>query len=519
MSYINGMLEQEYIYLATPDKRLFGILNGVDENSVSVTENANNTNSLSFTVYKNVDGSPSAFYDNIDVLMKIFLDDEWYIINEAPQVDHDGTKEYKTISAESAEIELSNYDLTTFLVGQGTEASCEMMYYNKHSKDFPVYEKDSNGNTVFDSEGNPKVRYSFPVVKFCDKDNPELSLLHLALYYAKLIPETISTDEDGNEVIDWVSNIDKSPWKIGYVDTMPKEYIDYTVSFDDEEPIGKTRVAYLPEESYAFDIENSDLYSFLTQDVAGAFNCVFVFDTVNCLINAYYIEHIGQDTNAYIGWRNIQNSITATNTDDLYTAYTVSGGDGVTGIEQANFGSSEIEDYSYFMKDTRYLPQSLIDKYKAWAKFKESKRDSYVLANKNYWKTYDKATELMARVPSDSSTQDWTTKSLEDLMSYYDDFTAMIRGYEKLYVDENGNFDIEALKKSASWDNYYEILNYTIPTIVNEIAKKKDDKTEIPEELKSYGAGNLLSNAVFMTSSNWVNIENSLIDILSLIHI
>lgn len=513
MEYLSGKLEPKFIYLATPDKRLYGVLNGVDENSVSVTENANNTNSLSFTVYKNIDGKPSAFYDNIDVLMRIFIDDEWYIINEAPQIDHDGIKEYKTVSAESAEIELSNYDLATFLIGQGSEASCEMMYYNKHQKDFPVYEKDSDGNTVFDSDGNPKVKYSFPVVKFCDKDNPELSLLHLALYYAKLIPETITTDEDGNEVVDWVSNIDKSPWKIGYIDTMPKEYIDYTVSFDGKEHVGKTRVSYLPEESYAFNIDNSDLYSFLTQDVAGAFNCVFVFDTVNCLINAYYVEHIGTDTNAYIGWRNVQNSITATNTDDLYTAYTVSGGDGLTGIEQANFGSSEIEDYSYFMKDNRYLPQSLIDKYREWLKFRESKRDSYVAANKNYWKTYDKAAELMARVPSDSSIQDWTTKSLEDLMSYYDDFTAMIRGYEKLYVDKNGNFDIDALKNSSSWDNYCEILNYTIPTIVNEIAKKKTDKTEFSEELKSYGGGNLLSNAVFMTSSDWINIENTLLDI------
>ena len=513
MEYLSGKLEPKFIYLATPDKRLYGVLNGVDENSVSVTENANNTNSLSFTVYKNIDGKPSAFYDNIDVLMRIFIDDEWYIINEAPQIDHDGIKEYKTVSAESAEIELSNYDLATFLIGQGTEASCEMMYYNKHQKDFPVYEKDSDGNTVFDSDGNPKVKYSFPVVKFCDKDNPELSLLHLALYYAKLIPETITTDEDGNEVVDWVSNIDKSPWKIGYIDTMPKEYIDYTVSFDGKEHVGKTRVSYLPEESYAFNIDNSDLYSFLTQDVAGAFNCVFVFDTVNCLINAYYVEHIGTDTNAYIGWRNVQNSITATNTDDLYTAYTVSGGDGLTGIEQANFGSSEIEDYSYFMKDNRYLPQSLIDKYREWLKFRESKRDSYVAANKNYWKTYDKAAELMARVPSDSSIQDWATKSLEALMSYYDDFTAMIRGYEKLYVDKNGNFDIDSLKNSSSWDNYCEILNYTIPTIVNEIAKKKTDKTELSEELKSYGGGNLLSNAVFMTSSDWINIENTLLDI------
>ena len=74
MNYSNKKLEPKHIYLARPDKRLYGVLNGVDETSVSVKENANNTNSLSFTVYKNINGKPSAFYDNIDVLMKVFVD-------------------------------------------------------------------------------------------------------------------------------------------------------------------------------------------------------------------------------------------------------------------------------------------------------------------------------------------------------------------------------------------------------------------------------------------------------------
>ena len=348
-----------------------------------------------------------------------------------------------------------------------------------------------------------KYKNGIPTVKFHNPDEPELSLLHILLHHAGLIPSKKVIDSYGNEIDNWTDNIADSPWQIGEVDTMPR-HIDSSGQ-ELENP------TYLPEDSYAFDIDNSDLYSVLTQDVSNAFSCIFTFDTINCKINATYVDHIGKDTNAYIGWRNIQNSLKATRKDELFTTVTVSGGEGIDNIVSVNFGDTDIEDYSYLLEDERYIPTSLKEKYKAWVKYRESKRLDYINLQKKYVNVQEKATEVKSRVPIDGSTEDWSSKSIKDLMQAYDDYTALIRAYESEYIKEDGSFDLDALKKSADWDRYEQIVNYILPTIINKLVSTTDSEVnDIKESLKDYGSGNILKNATFITSSNWYGIGSSL---------
>lgn len=487
MDYTNKYAVQQFIYIAQPGKRLLGVVGGVDYSTAQINKKGNNTVSLSFVAYESFNGEKSAWYDYLDELMEIFVDGIWFIIKNPPEVNHDGKIESKTIEAESYEIGLQNYDIQRFKVGQGTESSYEMMFQSKYPKEkYP--DKYKNG---------------IPTVKFYNPDEPELSLLHILLHHAGLIPSKKVIDSDGNEIDNWVDNIADSPWQIGEVDTMPR-HIDSSGQ-ELENP------TYLPEDSYAFDIDNSDLYSVLTQDVSNAFSCIFTFDTVNCKINATYVDHIGKDTNAYIGWRNIQNSLKATRKDELFTTITVSGGEGIDNIVSVNFGDTDIEDYSYLLEDERYIPTSLKEKYKAWVKYRESKRLDYINLQKKYVNVQEKATEVKSRVPIDGSTEDWSSKSIKDLMQAYDDYTALIRAYESEYIKEDGSFDLDALKKSADWDRYEQIVNYILPTIINKLVSTTDSEANnIKESLKDYGSGNILKNATFITSSNWYGIGSSL---------
>lgn len=450
MYYYNGKADRQYIFLATPEQRLLGFLNGVEETSARVVKNAQNTFELSFTVYRYIDGEPSAFYENIEELMTLFVDGVWYIINEPPRVVNDGEKsEYMEIRAESAEIQLQHFDLKTFSVGMGTEESYEMQYYNKY--------KDMEG---YEFEG------SWPVVKFYNPDNPELSLLHLILYHAGLIPVDVIYDEEGNKSLDWVNNIDRGLWTIGEVDYHPKTRSNYD---------GTSETYWLADESYAFQVDNQDVYSFLTQDVSQAFSCIFYFDTVNKTINATYVDNIGEDTNVYIGWRNIQNSLTGTRSDQLYTAASVSGGEGVDNIGYANFGSSEIEDYSYFM-NTRFVKQDLIDKYNTWTEYRDSRRTEYIEAMKGWFEADSTAKELEYRVPTDGVENDWSGMTGDELMSAYNDYSAIITALENKYVDSQGNFDVDALKASPDWDLYEQTMNYILPGIVKAIQESVDSE-------------------------------------------
>lgn len=487
MNYTNKYAVQQFIYIAQPGKRLLGVVGGVDYSTAQINKKGNNTVSLSFVAYESFNGEKSAWYDYLDELMEIFVDGIWFIIKNPPEVNHDGKIESKTIEAESYEIGLQNYDIQRFKVGQGTESSYEMMFQSKYPKEkYP--DKYKNG---------------IPTVKFYNPDEPELSLLHILLHHAGLIPSKKVIDSNGNEIDNWTDNIADSPWQIGEVDTMPR-HIDSSGQ-ELENP------TYLPEDSYAFDIDNSDLYSVLTQDVSNAFSCIFTFDTINCKINATYVDHIGKDTNAYIGWRNIQNSLKATRKDELFTTVTVSGGEGIDNIVSVNFGDTDIEDYSYLLEDERYIPTSLKEKYKAWVKYRESKRLDYINLQKKYVDVQEKATEVKSRVPIDGSTEDWSSKSIKDLMQAYDDYTALIRAYESEYIKEDGSFDLDALKKSADWDRYEQIVNYILPTIINKLVSTTDSEAnDIKESLKDYGSGNILKNATFITSSNWYGIGNSL---------
>lgn len=487
MNYTNKYAVQQFIYIAQPGKRLLGVVGGVDYSTAQINKKGNNTVSLSFVAYESFNGEKSAWYDYLDELMEIFVDGIWFIIKNPPEVNHDGKIESKTIEAESYEIGLQNYDIQRFKVGQGTESSYEMIFQSKYSKEkYP--DKYKNG---------------IPTVKFYNPDEPELSLLHILLHHAGLIPSKKIIDVDGNEVDNWIDNIADSPWQIGEVDTMPR-HIDSSGQ-ELENP------TYLPEDSYAFDIDNSDLYSVLTRDVSNAFSCIFTFDTVNCKINATYVDHIGKDTNAYIGWRNIQNSLKATRKDELFTTVTVSGGEGIDNIVSVNFGDTDIEDYSYLLEDERYIPTSLKEKYKAWVKYRESKRLDYINLQKKYVDVQEKATEVKSRVPIDGSTEDWSSKSIKDLMQAYDDYTALIRAYESEYIKEDGSFDLDALKKSADWDRYEQIVNYILPTIINKLVSTTDSEAnDIKESLKDYGSGNILKNATFITSSKWYGIGSSL---------
>lgn len=102
----------EHIYLAQPGHRIIGRINGIDDDSCSLDCNLNNADELSFTVYRMIDGEEIPFYEQIARLYELYIPNYgWFKITEEPQIDNDGTVETKSVTAESLEIELQQYDL------------------------------------------------------------------------------------------------------------------------------------------------------------------------------------------------------------------------------------------------------------------------------------------------------------------------------------------------------------------------------------------------------------------------
>ena len=208
-------------------------------------------------------------------------------------------------------------------------------------------------------------------LNFANKEKPELSFLHILLKVSGLYG-----------------------WTIGEIDSTPKEYLYY------EDGELKKKYTLLSDEIGSFDIGIQDLYSFLTQDAAQYFNCIFVFDNRNLTINAYRPENYGKDTNINIGFRNLQqtNEISIDETN-LFTRYTVYGSDDL-GIEYVNFGSNAIENIDCFLNE-KYLLADTISKYNLWKNDVEKQRPIYIENTKLYNKQLNVISELKNRVPLD----------------------------------------------------------------------------------------------------------------------
>ena len=418
---IYGRTEPSIIYLAKPGKRLYCALGGIDTSTASLSLKTNNTAELTFTVDKYINNTVTDGYEELDELMELYCDGIWFKIVDPPTIDNDGLRETKEITAESYEIMLTQYKLKNFKINMGEEDSYEMMYQATH---------DTN---------------KFYQIKFYDSENEDLSFLHLVLKHA-----------------------DVPGWHIGYVDN---------ITPDDD---GKL----LPNNICNFEVDDQNVYAFLTQEAAQAYKCVFEFDTVNMTINVYRPDSLGKDTNVVLGFRNIQNSITISRDENLVTQFYVEGLDDYN-IDAVNFGDSVITDLSYFICEP-YMDTSLQEKYNAWQSYRESRREEFINLSKEYNKNLEVLTELMNRVPIDTTQTNWFGKKVEDLKDAYNANIAIIKGLEALYVDDEKNFDLEALKKSHDWPLYESIMNYTLPSIV--AALQAQDET-----VEGFGKGNIIS--------------------------
>lgn len=440
---------QGHVYLGTPNGKILCAINGIEESTFKLTSKFNNTFELTFDLNENIliqDGKGLSklvhpnVYDLVGWLMRVYVENVGWFIMEHPKITDDGMKQIKTITCQSAEIEMQQHDLKNFKINQGTTDSYEML-------------ADNNVEKIDD------VEFAKEQIKFHNPQNPQLSLIDLALKAAGM-----------------------KGWSVGEIDSTPKTYRTYK----DGKYVETTTL--LSNEIGAFDVESQDLYSFFTQDMAKYFQCVFVFDFLHMKISAYHPENYGKSTNVNINFRNLQQSQEITVDDStLFTRYYVQGADDL-GITYVNFGSNYIENIDYYLNE-KYFSPLLIIKYKLWKEDYEEARILYIEATRQYNEQMKVVTELYDRVPLDDCSTDWSTFTDDELKEAQANYQAQLKGYEQFYVDDDGNFDENALKNSSDANDYYQIKNVILPSIQIEMDNRQlptdDDNADYVDSYKT----------------------------------
>lgn len=424
-----GNREQTIVYLATPSRIILCALNGIDYSSGNFEGKCNDVSTISFDVNQYVETYTgqlveSNAYNCLSKFMKLYVTGIGWFIMDSPTTHGTGTKEYKTVTAQSAQSEYAQIPLDGWKVNCGTTDSLEMLV---------------DGN-VEEIEG---VEFAKEQIKFYNEKNHQLSLVNIL--------------------------VEKVPgWKVGHVDNIPKEY----KTIENGEVI--TKSIYLKDEIGKFDLDYSDVYSFITQEFEKFFNCIVEFDYENLIVNFYRVENFGKNTNITIGFRNVENSNEVTiDEENIFTKVRVSGANDL-GIEQCNGGSNYLFYLDRFWLNNKFLSDPTIEKYKKWETFCVQARIDYTVLSKEWNIQQDKISELYIRIPtSDCDPDKWDKLSDTELLTLKKDYEAQKLGYEKLYVDEEGNFDINALNASPDANIYHQIVDTILPNIQIEIDNRK----------------------------------------------
>ena len=162
----------------------------------------------------------------------------------------------------------------------------------------------------------------------------------------------------------------------------------------------------------SFEISRQDIYSFLLSDVAEAFECIFVFNSLARTISAYTESEYGEDTNLHVSYNNLlENTSMDYSIDDVKTCITLKGDSDDVTVREICMGYDRIYDFSVYASE-EYMSQSLLDAYNAWQRLIVSPVDLSLFTYKNGVIT---RAELQGK-------------------SYKDAYTYLLNKYQKYYT-------------------------------------------------------------------------------------
>jgi hypothetical protein len=129
--------------------------------------------------------------------------------------------------------------------------------------------------------------------------------------------------------------------------------------------------------SRTFDISDATIYNFLMTDVETAYNCIFIFDPMNRIINVYSRANATTDTSIYLSFDNvIKNLDISEKTDELTTCFHVKGKDTLD-IRTVNpTGTDTIHDFTYFKNDS-WMDKELQTAIDLWQDYVDYYRTPY----------------------------------------------------------------------------------------------------------------------------------------------
>ena len=268
-------------------------------------------------------------------------------------------------------------------------------------------------------------------------------------------------------------------------------------------------------------IDKAEVYSLLMGDISTAFGCYFVFDTTEKFIYCYDKDinsHPAKNSGINLSFRNlIKDMDVKESSDDVITALTVNGAEGV-GISLVNpLGNNVIYDFSYYCNDEDWgIPSNVQTAINNWQTKIEEERETYeryvaqrrqLAIDKEQYNSELKVLEGELKALQDVQSVDIAGGNEEGLKEIYPKIQAKeteIKNKKRMIKVKEEAYDmclelISELVQSLSFENNftkeeYDILKYYMDDAVYEnenfvytTTMTESDKIDISQQLYIQG--------------------------------
>ncbi len=130
-----------------------------------------------------------------------------------------------------------------------------------------------------------------------------------------------------------------------------------------------------------FDFTDRPLLQAMQEDFSSAFECVFVYNTLDSTIKIISYENVIKSSDIYLSFENLVKTLEITEkTDEIITSLSVFGGNNLS-INLVNPLGDTLYDFSYFtdtvINGTKFMSDSLINAINDWEDLVESYQTSY----------------------------------------------------------------------------------------------------------------------------------------------
>lgn len=275
-----------------------------------------------------------------------------------------------------------------------------------------------------------------------------------------------------------------------------------------------------------FEVTRQDVYSFLTQDVATAFQCIFLFDTIHQRINIYEEDTVGDDTDIFVTYDNLlKNTNISSSIDDIKTCLTVKGADELN-LREVNMGYDKSYNLNYF-HSPEFMSVGLYEAYSKWTKKWNDNITYYSSLLSQYQNFYNQINHLTnEKMSSDPNSTNWVEYGLvplkEKLASYEQQQAVMIkagqgnkdhRDYNAMYLPVYNT--INSIKSQISivesqlstLRNHQSSIGTEMAKIINSISMNNNFTPEQLQELSKFVREDELSSSNFVVTDTMTDSE------------